>query len=138
MDDQYHYEALTARLLPDQLFLDKKYLILEVEANTPSVDVLKEKLSYFLENLKDKDKFSIYLISHFDDAMGKVNSDYKKAQELFYDVQKNYFKGIKFIDGSELIHNLFYEGTVDGVHLNDLGFYEVANKLANIIKNDSL
>ena len=118
--------------------IEKKYLILEVEANSPGVDVLKERLRYFLDNLVNKESFDIYLISHFDDGMCLVNTAYKNAQKAFYDLQKNYFKDVKFIDGSALIHNLGYEGTVDGVHLNDLGFYEVAKKLANIITNDSL
>lgn len=118
--------------------IDKKYLILEVEANSPGVDIFNERLTYFLEHLINKDDFKIYLISHFDDGMCLVNTEYRNAQKAFYDAQKNNFKGLKFIDGSKLIHELGYEGTVDGVHLNDLGFYEVARKLAEIIRNDSL
>lgn len=118
--------------------IDKKYLILEVEANSPGVDIFNERLTYFLKHLNNKDDFKIYLISHFDDGMCLVNTEYRNVQKAFYDAQKNNFKGLKFIDGSKLIHELGYEGTVDGVHLNDLGFYEVARKLAEIIRNDSL
>lgn len=117
--------------------INKKLLILEVEANSPSVDVLKERLSFFLDNLKDKDSFKIYLISHFDDSMCLINSEYKQNQQAFYDLQKS-FTGLRFIDGSKIIENLFYEGSVDGVHLTDLGFYELANKLAGIIKDDKI
>ena len=118
--------------------IDKKFLILELEANSPSVEEMKERLTYFLNNLKNKENFKIYLISHFDDGMCLVKKSQRDRQKEYYEVQKNYFEGIKFIDGAELIHNLGYDGTVDGSHLNDLGFYEVAIKLANIIKNDSL
>ena len=48
--------------------IDKKYLILELESNSPSYEHMKTHLTYMLENLKDKDKFDIYLISHFADT----------------------------------------------------------------------
>ena len=36
----------------------------------------------------------------------------------------------------KLTKELAYEGNVDGVHLTDLGFYQLAKKLAKIIKQD--
>lgn len=113
--------------------IDKSILILEVEANSPSVDVLRERMTFFLNNLKNRDCFDIYLISHFADSMCLINSKYNKNQKDFYNLQKS-FNDVIFLDGSQLLSDLNYEGSVDGVHLTDLGFYELANKLAGIIK----
>ena len=41
---------------------------------------------------------------------------------------------IYFYDGGELLKDIGFEGTVDGVHPNDLGFYEMARKLTPVIK----
>lgn len=112
--------------------IDKKYLILELESNSPSYEHMKTHLTYMLENLKDKDKFDIYLISHFADTEVLVNKNLKRYREGFRQLQAS-FPYVKFIDGEKLTKSLGYEGTVDGVHMTDLGFYDLAHKLAKII-----
>ncbi|MBP5408053.1 MAG: SGNH/GDSL hydrolase family protein [Bacilli bacterium] len=113
--------------------IDKKYLILELESNSPGYDHMKEHLSYMLENLKDKDKFDIYLISRFSDGETLVNTNLKKYRKGFRELQMS-FPYVKFLNGEELTKELGYEGTVDGAHMTDLGFYHLALKLAKIIK----
>ena len=112
--------------------IDKKYLILELESNSPSYEHMKTHLTYMLENLKNKDKFDIYLISHFADTEVLVNNNLKRYREGFRQLQAS-FPYVKFIDGEKLTKSLGYEGTVDGVHMTDLGFYDLAHKLAKII-----
>ncbi len=112
--------------------IDKKYLILELESNSPSYEHMQTHLSYMLKNLKNKDKFDIYLISHFADTEVLVNKNLKRYREGFRSLQKS-FPEVKFIDGDKLTKSLGYEGTVDGVHMTDLGFYDLAHKLAKII-----
>ena len=112
--------------------IDKKYLILELESNSPSYEHMKTHLTYMLENLKNKDKFDIYLISHFADTEVLVNKNLKRYREGFRQLQAS-FPYVKFIDGEKLTKSLGYEGTVDGVHMTDLGFYDLAHKLAKII-----
>ena len=112
--------------------IDKKYLILELESNSPSYEHMKTHLTYMLENLKNKDKFDIYLIPHFADTEVLVNKNLKRYREGFRQLQAS-FPYVKFIDGEKLTKSLGYEGTVDGVHMTDLGFYDLAHKLAKII-----
>ena len=117
--------------------IDKRYLILELESNSPSYEHMKTHLTYMLDHLENKDKFDIYLISHFADTEVLVNKNLKKYREGFRELQRS-FPYVKFIDGEKLTKSLGYEGTVDGVHMTDLGFYDLARKLAKIIgkKND--
>ena len=115
--------------------IDKKYLILEVESNSPSPEHMKEHLDYMLKNLKDKDKFKIYLISHFADTETLLKKDLRKYRDRYKELQAS-FPYVRYLDGEALTKELAYEGTVDGVHLTDLGFYQLAKKLAKIIKQD--
>ncbi len=108
----------------------KKYLILEVEANSPSPEVMHEKLSNFLKLIYDT---KVILITHFPEGMTVLNEKIRKLQKRFFDIQKK-MKNIIVINGKNLLKELNYEGTVDGVHLTDLGFYIVAKKLIKIIK----
>jgi hypothetical protein len=109
--------------------IDKKIMILEVEANN-SQESLISKLPEFIDRLEcDK----IYLISHFPEMNTILKPDYQKVFSENAKFQKAMQK-IKFIDGNELLKELDYDGTVDGVHLTDLGFHFIAHKLKEIIK----
>lgn len=114
--------------------IDKKYLILELESNSPGYDHMKEHLTYMLDHLENKDQFDIYLISHFADTETLVNKNLKKYRQGFKELQKS-FKDVIFLDGEALTKELDYEGTVDGVHMTDLGFYHLAKKLAKILRD---
>ena len=113
-----------------------KYIIFELEANSPSYEHLETRFSYFLENLKNKENIKIYLISHFDEGITYINDEIKKYRQVFKKLQRKMCNkyDITFIDGEKIIKNLNCDGTVDGVHLTDLGFYELACKLEKIIK----
>ena len=110
-------------------------IIFEVESNSPSYDHFSTRFSYLLDNLYNKEKIDIYLISHFDEALPYVNEKIKKYRSGFKKVQKEVASkyNIHFIDGVTLIKGIECEGSVDGVHLTDLGFYEVAKKLSKLI-----
>jgi hypothetical protein len=52
-------------------------------------------------------------------------------------IQKNIckkYQNVEFIDGKKLLKKFAYEETVDGVHLTDLGFYEVAKFFSKKLK----
>jgi hypothetical protein len=112
-----------------------KKIIFEVECNSPSYDHFKTRFSYLLDNLYNKENIEIYLISHFDEALPFVNNKIKKYRKGFREVQEEVAKkyNIHYIDGIKITKGIDCEGSVDGVHLTDLGFYEVAKKLAKII-----
>ncbi|HHU24968.1 MAG: SGNH/GDSL hydrolase family protein [Bacilli bacterium] len=113
-----------------------KYLLFEVEANSPSYGHFQERFSYFMEHLENKENLKVYLVSHFDEAIIFINDKMRRYRKGFYQLQKATAEkyGVTFIDGTKLIKNLDCEGSVDGVHLTDFGFYEVAKQLAKIIK----
>lgn len=114
---------------------DIKYLIFELESNSPSYDHMKERFSYYLENLHNKENIKIYLVSHFDEALIFVNDKINKYRKGFKKVQKELCDkyNINFIDGVKITKNINCEGTVDGVHPNDLGFYEIAKNFSKIL-----
>ena len=113
--------------------IEKKVLLLELESNSPSYEHMTNGVKYMLENLQNKDDFKIYIVSHFTEGRVLLDANLRKYRDGFKEVQKS-FEGITFIDGEEITKELGYEGTVDGVHLTDLGFYHLAKKLAKIIK----
>ena len=121
-----HLELEMADILNE---IDKKYLILEVEANN-SQESLMNKLPGFIEKLQcDK----IFLISHFPETITLLKQDYQKVFRENAEFQRSMDK-VTFIDGYELLKELDYDGTVDGIHLTDLGFYLLAQKLKEILK----
>lgn len=109
--------------------IDKKYLILEVEANNTHQSLV-EKLPNFLNKLKDK---NIILVSHFPHSQALIKKSLKAAIEKNYQFQKQ-FENLLFLDGRKLLKKLNYEGTVDGVHLTDLGCYYLAHELKKYLK----
>ena len=115
-----------------------KYIVFELESNSPSYDHFKERFSYYMEHLYNKENIKLYLISHFDEAMPFVNEKLNKYRKGFFKVQKETAKkyGVTFINGNKLIKSLECDGSVDGAHLSDLGFYEVAKQLNKIIAKD--
>ncbi len=108
-----------------------KYLVLEVEANSPSPEVLAEKLPKFIDIIPQDVR--IILMSHFPEGMSRLKPEIKETFKRFYDIEKNQ-KRVLFIDGEELLKEYGFEETVDGVHLTDLGFYAVAKKLIRVIE----
>lgn len=112
------------------------YMLFEVEANSPSYEHFKERFSYFMENLYNKENIKLYLVSHFDESIIFINDKLNKYRKGFYNLQKELAEkyGVTFIDGKKLISKLECDGSVDGVHLTDLGFWEVAKQLSKIIK----
>lgn len=121
-----HLELEMADILNE---IEKKYLILEVEANN-SHQSLVDNLPAFIDRLVcDK----IFLISHFPETINLLKQSYKQITKANYDFQKQINKVI-FIDGHSLLAELDYDGTVDGVHLTDLGFYTLAKNLQKYIK----
>lgn len=112
-----------------------KYIIFELEANSPSYDHMSERFSYYMEHIHNKDNIKIYLVSHYDEAMPITNDQIRKYRKGFKKVQKDLCKkyNINFIDGNKITKKMDCDGTVDGAHLTDLGFYVVAQEFKKII-----
>lgn len=121
-----HLEPKMADILNE---VEMKYLILEVEANNTSAG-LASKLEIFINRLKVE---NIILISHFPISMSLIKEEVKAEINKNFEFQKS-IKNVTFIDGKKLLEELDYDETVDGVHLTDLGFWMVANKLKEYLK----
>lgn len=108
--------------------IDYKLLILELEANSPSIEYMGKKLTTFLSILNKKTP--IILISHFFDSISLLKASTNRIRRE-YEVLQKQIPGVQFISGTTLLSDS--EGTVDGVHLSDLGFNIVAHKLVKEI-----
>lgn len=106
-----------------------KWLILELEANNSST--IKNKLEGFLNKIVSE---KIILITHFPLAMSLVDKKTDKLIKSNYIYQQSFANRVIVVDGRRALKNYQYEETVDGVHLNDLGFYGLAKYLQKIIK----
>lgn len=104
--------------------IDADTLFLEVEANN-TLASLEEKLEGFVSGLKHK---KIYIMSRFPFAETLFKAQVNKTFEQCRILQQK-LKNVTFIDGRDLLSELDYEETVDGVHLTDLGFYILAKNL---------
>lgn len=114
-----------------------KYLILEPESNLTN-EALKEKLPSFLKELKTSLKETkIILISAFPQPLTLIKDDVKENYLKRKEFQKKLAETleINFIDGFEILKDLDYEETVDGIHLTDLGFYNLYLYLNNYLRN---
>ncbi len=110
--------------------IDMKYLIIEVESNN-TVESMSSKMANFINRLEAK---NIIVISKFPYPhtmlYPNIREDVYKNKQL----QAN-LKNITFLDGEKLLEELDYDDTVDGVHLTDLGFYHLANKLIEYLQD---
>lgn len=110
--------------------IPKKWLILEMEANNDLT--IHEKINAFLSRIPDE---HVILISHFPLSMALLKPEVKSRLIRNRKAQQDASKNIIFVDGNKMLKRFGYEETVDGVHLNDIGFYAVANYLERIMKH---
>ena len=114
-----------------------KYLILEPESNLTN-EMLKEKLPQFLKELKNSlKKTEIILISAFTQPVTLIKDEAKENYLKRKEFQKQLCLdlNIRFLDGFKILKKLNYEETVDGIHLTDLGFYNLYLYLNKYLRN---
>ena len=114
-----------------------KYLILEPESNLTN-EMLKEKLPPFLKELKNSlKKTEIILISTFPQPVTLIKNEAKENYLKRKEFQKQLCLdlNVRFLDGFEILKKLNYEETVDGIHLTDLGFYNLYLYLNRYLRN---
>lgn len=110
--------------------------VLDYEANV-SYKEYQDKLIPFIETYREyHPHVPIIIISRIpfvqDKAIGEYE-DYQNRREYskltVEKLKQQGDKNISFIDGSTLLGELWHECTVDGLHPNDLGFMEMANRM---------
>lgn len=128
--------------------IDASMLILEYDHNAPSVEHLAKTHYPFYKTVRDlKPNMPIILVSKPDFyATTYYVTNQKQNVQRRQVVLDTYERAIKegdknvyFIDGKTLFNGDYYfDCTVDGTHLNDLGFYRVAKKYIAFIKKNGL
>ncbi|MDC3413818.1 SGNH/GDSL hydrolase family protein [Aquibacillus sp. 3ASR75-11] len=134
-------EANMAKLISE--IFDPACLVLDYEPNCVSTALYKETLPRFIKLYRQVHPIvPILLVSKFpyaaeliDEQVYNDRIDRLEFQRELVDKRKR--KGdwaIFFHEGTNLLGDVSNEGTVDGVHPNDLGFMRIADSLTPILK----
>lgn len=117
--------------------------VLDYDANVSSVELMEQTLPVFIGILREKQpQTPILVISRLLVADERYNQARFKLRAGKMQVQRDIVEGLKvqgdrhieFLDGSSLMGEASLEGTVDGGHPTDLGFWFMANALTPIIQ----
>lgn len=131
--------AKAIRDIPDQACL-----VLDYEANCPSVEHMERTLPEFIKIYRENHAVVPILVLSkiryareiFDEQLLETRLMMKQIQIRIVDeFRKRGDAHIHFYDGSELLGADFHECSVDGTHPTDMGFVRMANELTPVFKN---
>jgi len=117
-------------------------LVIDADANCTAV-LQKERLAPFIEILRQAHpRAPILVISRQPYAMDALSATYHKDRLLRARIQEHTVRRLRkqgdrhihFLDGFTLIPEATFEATVDGVHMTDLGFWQMADALEPVFK----
>jgi len=128
--------------------MDMCALVIDYDANAPSVEHLKETHYPFYKTVRDKNPdIPIIMISHSAALHGvhykvecsKEWGTFEERRQVIKDTYEEAVsegdKKVYFIDGAEIFKGEEWDAvTVDGCHPNDFGFYRFANYLEPYLK----
>ena len=129
--------------------LKMSILVMDYDANAPTVDHLRQTHYPFYKIIRDKNPdLPIILISHtsavydeyyYKSAVSEKWGNFKDRKEVIKNTYDRAIaegdKNIYFIDGSKIFAGDEWDAsTVDGTHPNDLGFYKFACHLEKYLK----
>ncbi len=117
-------------------------VIIEYDHNAPTAEFLKKTHEPFFKIVREANpKIPVILISgwffreYSDDVNRKIRRDIVKQTML--NAMQSGDNAVSFIDGSELFpENTAGDYSVDLVHPNDMGFYVMAEKVMDILKQN--
>lgn len=114
--------------------LDMSAFVLDYDHNSPSVEHLLATHSRFLDIIRAKNPTLPILIlttpsriDNREERLGVIRKTYTRQKA-------NGDQNIYFIDGRTLFDFCMCDGTVDGVHPTDLGFFSMAQKIYPVLK----
>jgi lysophospholipase L1-like esterase len=120
--------------------IDASCIVMDCLPNV-SIVQMKEKYARFLEIIRDKKPAVPILMvetilfphMYFDQTVyTHLREKNATLQKIFADRKKKHDRNIYYVKGDQLIGDDF-EGTVDGVHLTDLGFLRMSQHLYPVI-----
>jgi hypothetical protein len=107
-----------------------------------TAQILRDSAYTFLKNLAEtRSQVPIYMVENVSfpsflrdqKSASDVQEKYQVWRETYLKLRKEGYKNIRYIKAKGLIGD-DYEGTVDAVHLTDLGFLRLAENLLKKIK----
>lgn len=118
--------------------LEMSMFFLDYDHNAPSAKSLDLTHERFFKIVREKhpDLPIIMLSMPFPDCVNDANERRRVIEATYNNAIKSGDKNVYFIDGSKMPEIFGNEnGTVDGVHPNDLGFMCMAKGIEEVIKN---
>lgn len=118
-------------------------LVLDYEPNCVSTEMYFRTLPKFIETYRGVHPTTpILVISQFPYAVEKVDEKVKTERlrrldfqsQLIKQLRENGDQHIYFQAGTTILGDYLEEGTVDGIHPNDLGFMAMADSLTPVLK----
>lgn len=111
--------------------LDMSVFVLDYDFNTPSVEHLLKTHEPFFKCIREKNPdLPIIVMSvpkfYLNDTFRQRRAIIEKTVE---NAKNSGDKNVYFINGQELMEMVEDEGTVDGTHPTDLGFYSMASRI---------
>lgn len=119
--------------------LPKSAFVMDFDHNAEGVKELKEKHLPFYKTVRGKDKNLPIIISSAPDIAYKPEFAARREVVLeTYEWAKAQGDNVYFCDGAEFFKNAPYDCTVDNLHPNDLGFYNMARQFIKIFKENNI
>lgn len=115
--------------------LDMSVFVLDYDHNAPNAEHLKNTHERFFKTVRAKNpNLPIVILSMpFTECVYDSEERRKIIKATYENAVKNGDKNVWFIDTSEAVKELGGEnGTVDGCHPNDLGFWCIAEKIGEV------
>jgi lysophospholipase L1-like esterase len=122
---------------------DPACLVLDYEPNCVNTALYKETLPAFIHIYREvHPDVPIIVVSKFPYAAEAMNPQFEAdrlerlvfQKNLIQQLQAEGDRNISFVDGTDLLGKYTNEGTVDGVHPNDLGFMSIAEKMLGVLR----
>lgn len=117
--------------------LDLSVFVYDYDYNSPSVGHLQATHQKMFSTIRDKNPdLPIVILSRPSFTLNGVEQERLAIIKRTYtDAVVNGDKNVYFIDGPTLMKYAGYDGTVDGCHPNDLGFYSMAKVVSAQLKS---
>ncbi|MEO6908813.1 MAG: SGNH/GDSL hydrolase family protein [Abditibacteriaceae bacterium] len=118
--------------------------VLDYDANVADAEAMQNTLPEFIRILREDHPLTpisvisrvptadeLYNSAGVENRLGKAKVQHDTVMQL----QSQGDQNISFLDGAEIMSDAYREGTVDGGHPTDLGFWLTANALEPVLKN---
>lgn len=139
------------RVMADKIAgIDASAYVVDCLANC-TYDIVKDSTEYFIKTIAGANpKSPVYMVSNYCYPYQYLDAGFRKDLEqenalwhtLYEKLRKEGYKNVRYIDLSgegkmgKSVTGPDHEGTVDGVHLTDLGFLRLAEFYCKILKKN--